>query len=158
MTVAQRLVNYLYADRLVVKGAARCNVPGTDQRHSMAYTSTVDLEEAYRSAQKAVLLAAAEESGYMATILRSPGSIYVPHYDRVPLAEVAGADRAFPSSWITADGNDVTDEFVRYARPLVGEGMVSLPMIDGRQRLARIRPVLAEQKLPQYTPQADRKA
>jgi len=51
----------------------------------------------------------------------------------------------------------VSDEFVRYAKPLVGSEMVSLPMIDGRQRLTRFEPVYAEQKLPKYVPQADRK-
>ena len=33
----------------------------------------------------------------------------------------------------------MTDEFVRYARPLVGEDMVTLPMIDGRQRMTRFQ-------------------
>jgi 6-phosphofructokinase 1 len=41
--------------------------------------------------------------------------------------------------------------------PLVGEDMVSLPMIGGRQRLTRLQPVFAPQKLPAYIPQADRK-
>ena len=50
----------------------------------------------------------------------------------------------------------MTDDFVRYARPLVGEDMITLPMIDGRQRLTRFQPIYAEQKLPKYVPQADR--
>ena len=50
----------------------------------------------------------------------------------------------------------MTDDFVRYAQPLVGEDMVSLPMIGGRQRLTRLKPIYAEQKLPKYVPQADR--
>lgn len=158
ITVAQVVVNYLNQVGLAAKGAARGNVSGTDQRHSMAYASTVDLEEAYRSGQKAVLLAAAGEGGYMATILREPGRIYSARYDRVPLERVAAADRAFPSAWIAKNGFDVTDEFVRYARPLVGEDMVTLPMIDGRQRLTRFAPKHASQKLPKYIPQADRKA
>ncbi len=156
MTVAQRIVNHLNEVGLPVKGAARGNVSGTDQRHSIAYASTVDLEEAYRSGQKAVELAASGQGGLMATILREPGSIYSARYDKVPLAEVAGADRSFPDEWISPDGLDVTDAFVRYARPLIGEGMVSLPMVDGRQRLARLKPVFAAQKLSEYAPQADR--
>ena len=36
MTVAQIVVNYLNAVGLAAKGAARGNVPGTDQRHAMA--------------------------------------------------------------------------------------------------------------------------
>ena len=50
----------------------------------------------------------------------------------------------------------MTDDFLRYATPLIGEEMVSLPMIGGRQRLARLQPIFADQKLPSYVPQADR--
>jgi ATP-dependent phosphofructokinase / diphosphate-dependent phosphofructokinase len=157
-TVAQHLVNMLNDRGLPVKGAARGNVPGTDQRHAMLLASTVDLDEAYRVGQEAALLAANGTSGFMASILRNPGTVYGVHYDKVPLELVAGADRSFPASWITADGCDVTDEFVRYARPLVGDDMVSVPLIDGRQRLSRLSPLFAAKKLSSYTPQADRPA
>ena len=33
----------------------------------------------------------------------------------------------------------------------------SVPVIDGRQRFARLEPVFAEKKLAEYVPQADRK-
>ncbi len=156
-TVAQVLVNYLNEVGLANMGAARANVPGTDQRHAIAYASTVDLDEAYRCGQKAVELAAAGESGYMATIVRGAGREYTVRYDRVPLEEVANSERAFPPNWIAPCGCDVTDEFVRYAMPLVGEEMVSLPLVGGRQRLARLRPIHAERRLPPYVPQADRR-
>lgn len=156
-TVCQVVVNYLNKVGLAAKGAARGNVSGTDQRHSMAYASTVDLEEAYRSGQMSALLAAKGESGYMATILREPGTIYSARYDKVPLEKVAAADRSFPKQWIATNGYDVTDDFVRYCRPLVGEDMASLPMIDGRQRLTKLQPIHATQKLAKYVPQGDRK-
>ena len=126
---------------LAAKGAARANVPGTDQRHAMAFASTVDMDEAYRAGQKAVELAARGQSGFMATILGCPGPMYSVRYDQVPLAEVANSERTFPAALDRPEGYDVTDEFVRYARPLMGDDMVSLPMIDGRQRLARLRPI-----------------
>jgi len=157
MTVAQLVVNYLNQVGLATKGAARGNVPGTDQRHSMALASSVDLEEAYRSGQKAAMLAAQGESGYMATILRNSGPVYSVRYDRVPLAEVANSERTFPPEWILPSGVDVSDDFVRYARPLVGEDMISLPMVDGRQRLARLKPIYAKAKLEPYVPEGDRK-
>ena len=157
VTVAQIIVNYLNQVGLATKGAARCNVPGTDQRNAIALASTVDLDEAYKSAAKAVQLAAAGESGYMATILRNPGPIYGVTYDQVPLPDVANSERAFPASWISANGLDVTDAFVDYCRPLIGDDMVTLPLVDGRQRMSRIAPLLAEQKLPEYMPQADRR-
>jgi 6-phosphofructokinase len=155
-TVAQTVVNYLNKVGLKAKGSARGNVPGTDQRHSMAYASTVDLDEAYRAGENCAVIAAKGESGYMSTILRNPGDVYSVTYDKVPLTEVANSERTFPKQWITAAGNDVTDDFLKYAKPLVGEGMVSLPMIDGRQRLTRLEKKFAAQKLPKYVPQADR--
>jgi len=157
ITVGQIVVNYLNQVGLAAKGAARGNVSGTDQRHAIAYASTVDLDEAYRAGQKAVELAATGQSGYMATILRDPGLIYSVRYDKVPLPEVANSERTFPAQWIAPSGCDVTDDFLRYARPLVGDEMVSLPMLDGRQRMARLAPIYAEKKLPEYIPQADRK-
>jgi 6-phosphofructokinase len=155
-TVCQTVVNYLNRVGLACKGAARGNVSGTDQRHAMALASTVDLEEAYRSGQMAALLAAHGESGFMATILREPGPIYRARYDKVPLADVAASERNFPAAWIAPNGYDVTDDFVRYAQPLVGEDMISLPLVSGRQRLARLSAIYADQKLPKYVPQADR--
>ncbi len=155
-TVGQFVVNYLNEAGLAAKGSARVNVPGTDQRHSMAYASTVDLEEAYYAGQTAASMAARGEGGFMATILRTPGDVYCVRYNKVPLEEVANSERTFPSHWIMESGHDVTDDFVRYAKPLVGEGMVSLPMLDGRQRLTRFEPIYASQKLEKYVPEADR--
>ena len=153
-TVEQITVNYLNEIGLAARGAARGNVPGTDQRHNMIYASTVDLEEAYKVGQKAALIAAEEGSGYMATILRQPGPIYSVTYDKVPLELVANSERSFPEAWIDGGGTDVTDDFVRYARPLIGDDWPSIPLVDGRQRFARLKPVLAQQVLPAYRPQA----
>jgi 6-phosphofructokinase 1 len=156
MTVAQIVVNYLNSHGLAAKGSARCNVSGTDQRNSIAYASTVDLDEAYKSGAMAVELAASRQSGFMSTILRNPGPIYGVTYDKVPLAEVANSERTFPAKWIAESGTDVTDEFLDYCRPLVGEDMVTLPMVGGRQRLAKLEPIFATPKLAKYVPQADR--
>lgn len=156
-TVAQMVVNYLNKRGLSAKGAARGNVPGTDQRHSMGYASTVDLDEAYRLGQKAMELAATGQGGFMSTILRDPGFIYNVRYDKVPLEQVANSERTFPAAWISPSGCDVSDEFVRYAKPFVGEDMLTLPMIGGVQRMTRFEPVFAEKKLAAYVPEADRK-
>jgi len=155
-TVAQMVVNALNDRGLPVKGSARANVPGTDQRHNMITASTVDLEEAYAVGQRAALLAAAGESGYMATILRNPGPVYSVRYDKVPLSEVANSERTFPVDWITPNGMDVTDEFVSYAKPLIGNDWISVPTVDGRVRLAQLKPLFADQKLPKYVPQEER--
>ena len=157
ITVAQLLINALNERGLPVKGAARANVPGTDQRHNMIYASTIDLDEAYGAGAKAAHLAAAGESGFMSTILRNPGDVYGVRFDKVPLKQVANSERHFPDAWISASGTDVTDDFVRYAKPLIGNDWPTIPIIDGRLRLAQLAPKFANQKLPKYVPQADRK-
>jgi 6-phosphofructokinase len=156
MTVERIVVNYLNDVGLAARGSARGNVPGTDQRHNMIYASTTDLEEAYRVGQKAAQIAAEDGSGYMSTILREPGPIYNVRYDKVPLELVANSERAFPDIWIAGSRLDVTDEFVRYARPLIGDSWPAVPLVNGRQRFARLKPVFAGQKLPPYVPQTSR--
>jgi len=155
-TVAQVVVNYLNEVGLAARGTARGNVPGTDQRHNAIYASTVDLEEAYRVGQKAAQIAAEDGSGYMSTILRQPGPIYNVRYDKVPLEQVANSERHFPHAWIAPGRLDVTDDFVAYARPLIGDGWPAIPLLDGRQRFTRLEPIFAPQVLPAYVPQASR--
>jgi 6-phosphofructokinase len=155
-TVEQIVVNYLNEVGLAARGAARGNVPGTDQRHNMIYASTVDLEEAYKVGQKAVLIAAEDGSGFMSTLLRVPGPIYNVTYDKVPLEQVANSERSFPEEWISASRTDVGDEYIAYARPLIGDHWPAIPLVDGRQRFARIKPIMAETKLESYTPEAYR--
>ncbi|MFN3158306.1 MAG: diphosphate--fructose-6-phosphate 1-phosphotransferase [Rubinisphaera brasiliensis] len=156
ITVGQLLTNALNEEPLAVKGKARCNVPGTHQRNDIIHASNVDLTESYYVGQKAALLAAGGEHGYMASILRADRENYTVEYGKAPLSEVANSERHFPQEWITECGTDVTDEFVKYARPLIGDNWVSVPVIDGRLRLARMKPIFADQKLDKYIPQADR--
>jgi ATP-dependent phosphofructokinase / diphosphate-dependent phosphofructokinase len=155
-TAQQVIVNHLNKVGIGARGAARGQVVGTDQRDTIIYASTVDLEEAYKVGQNAVVIAVEHGSGYMSTILRRPGIIYSVDYDKVPLEQVANSERHFPKHWIAPNRIDVTDDFVRYARPLIGEDWVSVPIIDGIQRFARFQKIFAERALPEYVPQAHR--
>jgi 6-phosphofructokinase 1 len=156
-TVAQVVVNYLNSSGLSARGSARGQVMGTDQRDTAIYASTVDIEEAYEVGRKAVLIAAEEGSGWMSTILREPGRTYRVRYDKVALEAVANSERAFPKSWIAKSRIDVTDDFVRYARPLIGEDWPGVPLAGGIQRFARLEMKFAEKKCKPYVPQAYRK-
>ncbi len=157
ITAAQKVVNLLNANKLPVPGKARGQVSGTDQRSTAVYASVVDLDEAYKVGQQAVLIAVSGENGWMSTILREPGPIYNVRYDKAPLELVANSERTFPEAWISPSKTDVTDDFVRYAKPLIGEDWASVPVVNGRQRFARLAPVFADKKLPEYLPQALRK-
>lgn len=156
-TVAQVIVNYLNSLKLPVTGKARGQVPGTDWRNAIAYASTVDLDEAYQVGLHAVEIACADQTGFMATILRdrsNPG--YAVRYSQVPLAQVAAKDRAFPQAWLASNRIDVTDEFLAYARPLIGNDWPSVPLVDGLVRFARIEQQLVAKRLPSYIPQSYR--
>lgn len=154
LSVYQAVVNYLNSKGIKARGAARGQVMGTDQRDTAIYASTVDLDEAYKVGQKAVDIAMNEGNGWMATILREPGFIYNVKYDKVPLNKVALSERFFPEQWIAKNRIDVTDDFLKYVRPLIGEDWVSVPVINGIQRFAKFKPIFAEKKLPDYQPEA----
>jgi 6-phosphofructokinase 1 len=151
----QQVVNYLNEVGLKSRGSARGQVPGTDQRHAMIYASTIDLEEAYKVGQKAVDIALNEGNGWMATILRTQGPVYFVRYDKVPLEKVALSERTFPEKWIAPNRVDVTDDFIRYASPLIGLDWPSIPLINGLQRFTQFNPIFAAKKLDLYQPEAE---
>jgi 6-phosphofructokinase 1 len=154
MTVERIVVNHLNKVGLSVRGAARGNTPGTDQRDAAIYASTVDLDEAYKVGQKAVAIAVSDGTGWMATILRKPGDTYSVYYDKVELEKVANSERSLPAGWIAPSKVDVTNDFVNYARPLIGDDWPGVPLTGGIQRYARLKPIFAEKKCPEYVPQA----
>lgn len=149
--VAELLVNHLNEVGLPARGLARGQVPGTEQRDAILYASPVDIVEAYQVGKVAVSLAAEKKSGVMVTIRRAQGPAYRAEYGTIPLTEVAGKDRPFPKKWIALSKVDVEDDFVRYARPLLGEDLVSVPIVDGRLRFARLRPDFAKRRCPNYS-------
>jgi 6-phosphofructokinase 1 len=153
-SVFQIVVNYLNSKGLNARGSARGQVMGTDQRDTTAYASTVDLDEAYKVGQKAVDIAINDGNGWMSTILRDPGFIYNVKYDKTPLETVALSERTFPEKWISKNRFDVTDEFLAYVRPLIGEDWPSIPLINGIQRFARFSMKFADKKLSSYLPEA----
>jgi ATP-dependent phosphofructokinase / diphosphate-dependent phosphofructokinase len=151
----QQVVNFLNGVGLKARGTARGQVPGTDQRHAMIYASTVDLDEAYKVGQKAVDIALNHGNGWMATILRDPGPLYHVRYEKVPLEKVALSERSFPEQWIAPGRVDVTDDFLRYAAPLIGPDWPTIPLVNGLQRFARFSPIFAGKKLDPYQLEAE---
>jgi len=156
ITVGQAVVNHLNSVGLAARGSARGQVPGTDQRDTAIYASTVDLDEAFKVGQKAALIARDQGTGWMSTLLRRPGPIYGVEYDKVELEKVANSERHFPADWIAPSGVDVTDAFVAYARPLIGDDWPSVPLVGGLQRFARLAPLFADKACAGYVPQAYR--
>jgi 6-phosphofructokinase 1 len=130
-TVGKLLINYLNGQdkkdkqarsqsRLVVPGIARSENPGTRQRREVAYVSEVDRQEAYQIGSYSAKLALEGQNGYMATIIRNPQAEYGVKFDKVPLDVVANSEREFPKDWIAPSRDDVTDDYIRWAMPLIG--------------------------------------
>ena len=155
-TVAQAVINYLNRKGLAARGRAAATVSGQDQRDTSIFASTVDLKEANEVGRHAVEVALTVGTGWMATILRKPGPIYQACYDKAPLDKVANSERALPTSWLSRNKLDVTDDYVRYARPLIGEEWPKIVLENGLQRFARFRMVFADRKCPAYVPEGHR--
>jgi 6-phosphofructokinase 1 len=109
---------------------ARWDKPGTIQRVSMLAASPVDLEEAYRVGRDAVRHAVAGRDGHMVTLVRESSDPYRCATGLAPLEQVANAERKVPDEFIAAEGNDVTEAFLEYARPLIGPPLAPYVRLD----------------------------
>lgn len=152
LSACQGVVNYLNSVKLKARGYANCQVPGVLQRCTGVQRSAVDVQEAYEVGLHAGDMAAAGKGGYMATILRKPGPDYGVYYSEVPLQVVANSERFLPKEWIAENRIDVTDDFIRYAKPLIGDGIAPLEFEDGLLRFARLKRKMIEKKCPAYVP------
>ncbi len=80
-----------------------------------------DIEEACMCGRKAVELAAGGQTGVMVTLERVPGSVYKCTTGTVPLESVAVHAKPMPDDFINEEGNYVSEKFLEYIRPLVGD-------------------------------------
>ena len=98
----------------------RAEKPGTIQRSMASCVSSTDAAEAEMAGRAAVRYALEGATDRMVTLVRGDGDAYSCTTGLAPLAEVAGRVRTMPPSYLDPGNHAVTDEFLRYARPLVG--------------------------------------
>jgi len=84
-------------------------------------SSKVDLEEAYACGVKAIQLAEEGISDVMVSINRISSSPYQVELKTVSLEEVALSTKIMDNKYINNQGNFVTDEYIKYIKPLIGE-------------------------------------
>ena len=116
--VSSHLAN-LVVKKLGVK--ARSEKPGLCGRASVALQSPVDREEARQAGTVALRSAVEGNSGVMVGFERVPGTVYQMKTKLVPIKEVMLYERKMPDNFINERGNDVTQEFVDWCRPLIGD-------------------------------------
>jgi 6-phosphofructokinase 1 len=121
-----------------VKVKSRFAIPSTIQRTGSHFASRTDAEEAYMAGQRAVQLALEGVNGKMVTLERAAGKEYRCETGTADLSAVANGEKYFPLEWISEDGFFVTEEFIRYARPLV-QGEVQPLIEDGLPKYVRFR-------------------
>ncbi len=83
--------------------------------------SEVDLQEAYDCGVKAVELADEGVTGVMVSIMRESNNPYKVVLKTVPLSDVAIKAKPMPNAYIAESGTDVTQAFIDYLKPLIGE-------------------------------------
>jgi 6-phosphofructokinase len=83
--------------------------------------SKVDLEEAYACGVKAIKLAEEGVSGVMVSIHRVSSSPYQIELGTVSLDQVAVKIKPMEDKYINTEGNFMTDEYIKYLKPLVGK-------------------------------------
>ncbi|MBN2312329.1 MAG: diphosphate--fructose-6-phosphate 1-phosphotransferase, partial [Sedimentisphaerales bacterium] len=107
-------------ERLKVK-RVRADTFGYLQRSYPGMQSPVDVSEARECGREAVRLAMTEDNGSVAIKRIANGKDYAVELFRTELSNVAEKTKSMPDEYINADGNGITDAFVEYAKPLVGE-------------------------------------
>ncbi len=96
----------------------RSDTFGYLQRSFLGCVSEVDQQEAREVGEKAAHYAVWHNTDGSVAIKREGD--YAVSYFLTPLETVARHSTCMPDAFINDEGNDVTDAFIRYARPLVG--------------------------------------
>ena len=99
----------------------RADTFGYLQRSYPGMQSTVDVQEARWCGRHAVQFAMKEDNGSVAIRRTANGKDYAVELFRTELSNVAEKTKSMPDEFINAEGNGITDAFVEYAMPLVGE-------------------------------------
>jgi 6-phosphofructokinase 1 len=112
-----------YLATLVIKELgikARSEKPGILGRASITMQSEVDVEEAVEAGRTAVRAILSGKTGYMVGLKRKDKVSYECETILIPIHEVMMHEKELPKTFINDRGNDVTEEFVAWCKPLIG--------------------------------------
>ena len=116
------------------------------QRCAQHLASKIDVEEAFNAGSEAVKAAVAGVTDYMIGFKRvMKNGVYSCEYIKIPLEEVANAEKKVPLEWITKDGTGLTQDYIDYALPLI-QGDCKAPLEEGLPRFAKLKKILVDKK------------
>ena len=110
------------------------------QRSFLGCVSDVDQREAREVGEKAVQYAhyGDHNGNHSGSVTIHRTGFYSVEYRLTPLEDIAAKTKVMPDEFITANGHDVTDQFLLYLRPLLGSGMPEI----SRLRLNKVPKIL----------------
>ncbi|MBQ7039851.1 MAG: 6-phosphofructokinase [Clostridia bacterium] len=91
----------------------------TLQRSASHIASATDIQESFAVGQAAVKAASEGHTGEMALLKRVSNNPYICVTDTYDVREVANLAKEVPRSMINENGDNVTEEFIEYVRPLI---------------------------------------
>ncbi len=115
------------------------------QRCASHCASKTDVEETFGAGRAAVKAAVNGETDKMVCYERKAGDKYQCEYKLLPLELAANTERTVPLEWITNNGTGISEEFVKYALPLI-QGEVDMKKEDGLPRFAKLKKIKVEKK------------
>ena len=133
LTGSGKYLENLVKERLGVK--VRSVELNVCQRCSSSMLSKTDQKEAIASGAYGGKAASNGASRQLVAFERLDGDDYQIDYVLKDVNVICNQEKCVPVTWITADGSDVTEDFIRYARPLI-QGEVIVPTEDGVPKFA----------------------
>ncbi len=130
-----KLKEYFKAEGIEDNLRARGDTFGYLQR-SWPDQSSVDREEALNVGRTAAKEALSGNVDGSIAIQRVSTEPYEAKFVRVPLKAVAGKTRHLPAEHINEAGNNVTEEFIKWGKPLIGE-LVEIGELDMSKMIAK---------------------
>jgi 6-phosphofructokinase 1 len=130
---AQGLADLILSE---LKIKSRSEKPGLLGRVNMACVSALDQAEAREAGAFAVKNAAEGKSGYMVAIEAERKPLYKSKMTLVPLEKVANMEKKIPVNWLKGEGQDLTEDFTAYCRPLLGIPMPDYAYLGGSNELS----------------------
>jgi len=131
-TAAQLLVNYCTDNGV----QARAFIPGFDQRSDANFVSALDLQRALCVGRYTVERLFDGQKDFLGSIGRSSFSSHRVQYTAISFDEINNYSRTMPDHWIMKGAFDVTDDYVDYILPLIGDEAVKLPNVFGELTFA----------------------
>lgn len=105
----------------------------TLQRAATHLASLTDINEAFQAGSDAVKAADEGKTGMMITLDRNGNDPYQCGTSAYDIHAIANVERKVPDEWITEDGTGLTEEYIRYARPLIMGELLPI-FVDGLPR------------------------